>query len=158
MHHLNTRDITTERRSSPHGKYQLVRQHLSVALGAKPDGGPWDGGHPFDVELTRLPPGAKNFPLHQHSAQWEFYLIAEGRGEVTDGTTTRPLEPGDVLLFPPEHPHQFINTGTTDLVYHVIATNQQADVGFYPQTGTWGIKPQKKHFTLTEVPYYQPED
>jgi uncharacterized cupin superfamily protein len=136
----------------------LYRKHLSVALGGKRDIGTWDGGHPFDVELVRIPPGARNFPLHQHSAQWEFYLILEGSGEVSNGTLTRPLAAGDALIFPPEEPHQIVNTGSNDLCYYVIATNQQADVSFYPENGQWSIKPQRKHFAMNEVPYYQPEE
>jgi uncharacterized cupin superfamily protein len=158
MNKINRGEVREETRSSPQGKYQLFRRHLSLALGGKRDVGTWGGGHPFDVEFVRIPPGAKNFPLHQHSAQWEFYLILEGRGEVSDGTAVQELEPGDALLFQPDSSHQFTNTGAADLVYYVIATNQQADVTFYPETGGWSVKPQRKHFVMNEVPYYQPGD
>jgi len=155
---VNQHDVETEERKSPHGKYHLHRKFLSLALGGKSDAGPWAGGHPFDLELTRVPPGATNFPLHQHSAQWELYIILEGEGEVNDGRELRRVKPGDVFLAEPEQPHNMKNVGATDLLYYVIATNQWADVTFYNETGTWGIKPQKTHFEMREVPYYQPTD
>jgi uncharacterized cupin superfamily protein len=68
------------------------------------------------------------------------------------------LEAGDALLCRPEEPHQVRNTGAADLVYYVIATNQQADVTFYPETGKWSIKPQRKYFKMDEVPYFEPGD
>ena len=49
-----------------------------AALGAPRDAGVAGGGHPFDVELTKLPPGATNFPFHAHAAQWEVYLVLMG--------------------------------------------------------------------------------
>ena len=58
---------------------------FSVALGGKRDVGTWAGGHPFDLELTRMPADARNYPLHQHSAQWELYVFLAGFGEMTDG-------------------------------------------------------------------------
>jgi len=158
MNKINTREVSEAEAGSPHGKYKLFRKGLSVALGGKKDAGTWGGGHPFDVELVRIPPGAKNFPLHQHSAQWEFYLIVAGNGEVTDGTETNPVAAGDALLFPPEAAHELTNTGAEDLVYYVIADNPQADICFYPRTDTWAIKPQKKIFAMNEVPYYQPDE
>jgi uncharacterized cupin superfamily protein len=158
MHKINTRDVPVQEQSSLHGKYRLTRQHLSIALGAKKDAGTSAGGHPFDVELVRLPTGAANFPLHQHSAQWELYLIIEGAGEARTGREIEPIQAGDVLMLPPEEAHQFVNTGPTDLVYYVIATNQPADITFYPETGKWAIKPQAKIFVINEVPYFEEGD
>lgn len=158
MHKINIRDIPEIERQSPQGKYHLFRRHLSLAVGGKPDVGTWGGGHPFDVELVRLPPGARNFPLHQHAAQWEMYVIVSGHGEMNDGSGTKPIESGDVLVFPPETAHQFNNSGTEDLVYYVIADQPQADVTFYPETGRWSVKPQRKHFSMNEEPYYDAGD
>jgi len=158
MNKINVREIPEVEAGSPHGKYKLFRKNLSVALGGSKDKGTWGGGHPFDVELIRIAPGAKNFPLHQHSAQWEFYLIISGSGEVTDGGATKPIAAGDALMFPPEAAHEFTNTGAEDLVYYIIADNPQADICFYPRTNTWAIKPPRKLFTMTEAEYYQPED
>jgi uncharacterized cupin superfamily protein len=158
MNKINHSEVPEKEHGSPHGKYKLFRRHLSLALGGKSDQGTWGGGHPFDVELVRLPAGAKNFPLHQHAAQWEMYLILSGSGEVTDGVVSKPVSAGDTLLFPPHNPHQLTNTGMADLTYYVVANQPESDNTFYPETGEWAIKPQRKHFAMQETPYYQPGD
>ena len=158
MKKINSRDVPELEQKSPKGKYHLFRRHLSVALGGNRDLGTWAGGHPFDLEMTRLPAGAANFPLHQHSAQWEMYVFTRGSGEMTDGVEKIEVHADDVVLCPPEQPHQIINTGAENLVYYVIADQHPADVTFYPGTGKWGIKPQRKCFELKEVDYFEPGD
>jgi uncharacterized cupin superfamily protein len=158
MKKINSQQIAEEEQSSPHKKYHLFRRHLSVALGGKRDAAPSAGGHPFDLELTRLPPGAANFPLHQHSIQTELYLFLSGSGVITDGNEKTSVGPHDVVLYPPEQPHQIINTGSDDLVYYVIADNPPAEVTFYPETQKWGIKPQRKLFEMKETDYFEPGD
>ena len=158
MKKINSQEVPESEQGSPHGKYRLFRRHLSVALGGKRDSGTWAGGHPFDLELTRLPAGAANFPLHQHSAQWEMYIFIRGRGEMRDGKEKMAVVPDDVVMCPPETPHQIVNTGTEDLIYYVVADQHPADVTFYPDTGKWGIKPQKKCFQMKEVDYFEPGD
>ena len=155
---INSREVPEAEQKSPNGKYHHFRRHLSVALGGQRDAGPWAGGHPFDLELTRLPPGAANFPLHQHSAQWEMYVFISGTGEMTDGSEKMTVGADDIGLYPPEQAHNIINIGTADLIYYVFADQHQADVTFYPDTGKWGIKPQKKCFKMQEVDYFEPGD
>jgi mannose-6-phosphate isomerase-like protein (cupin superfamily) len=158
MKKINSQEVPETDQGSPHGKYRVFRRHLSVALGGKRDSGTWAGGHPFDLELTRIPAGAANFPLHQHSAQWELYIFLGGSGEMTNGHETLSVQAHDVVICPPEAPHKIVNTGADDLAYYVVADHQPADVVFYPETGKWGIKPQKKIFEMKEVDYFEPED
>jgi len=158
MKKISLHEVPEEEQGSPHKKYQLFRRHVSVALGGKRDAGTWAGGHPFDIEYTRIPAGASNFPLHLHSVQWESYIFIRGSGEVTDGKETVKAQADDVLLFPPEHAHKITNTGTEDLIYFVIADQHPADVTFYPDTGKWGIKPHRKYFRMKEVDYFEPGD
>ena len=74
------------------GKYERYRRHVSVALGNTPE-----TPHPFDVELTRLPPGARPCPVHSHDRMWEFFIVVSGRavvdreGEATDSRRRRLL-------------------------------------------------------------------
>ena len=143
---------------SPHGKYHLVRQSISQALGGIKDVGTWGGGHPFDVEYFRLPPGAANFPFHAHSAQWELYIFVKGHGSVRGAETTTVVEEGQSIIFKPGETHQILNTSEGELSYLVVADHSLADVIAYPDTGKWGIKPQGKFFTLTETSYYEPGD
>ena len=143
---------------SPEGKYHLVRQSISQALGGIKDVGTWGGGHPFDVEYFRLPPGAANFLFHAQSAQWEMYIFLKGRGHVRGPESTITIEEGQSIIFRPGEAHQILNSGETELCYFVIADHSLADVITYPDTGKWVIKPPQKCFTLTETSYYEPGD
>jgi Uncharacterized conserved protein, contains double-stranded beta-helix domain len=143
---------------SPKGKFHLFRRNLSLALGGKRDVGEWGGGHPFDVEEFRIPPGASNFPFHAHLAQWEFYLVTAGSGTVRTGDGQTSIGPGDAFLFPPGEAHQVINTGTEDLVFLVVADNPRADVIEYPDSGKIGVKPQKKFFKSPPCDYFEGEE
>src|SRR5437016_7302324 len=67
---------------SPKGAFAVFTKHISLALGGLKDVGVFRGGHPFDLELVRVPPSRAAWPLHSHSAQWELYVIISGSGEV----------------------------------------------------------------------------
>ena len=88
-------DVPVEQRRSPRGAFEIHRRHVSLALGGVKDTGPWGGGHPFDVELARIPPGRKGYPCHSHAAQSEYYLVIAGTGRVVgaDGPGER-IRPG----------------------------------------------------------------
>lgn len=151
-------EVPWEERRSPKGLYHLFRRHLSEALGAPRSAGVAKGGHPFDVELARLAPGAANFPLHSHSAQWELYLILSGTGEVQAGDTVTAIRGGDVFMCPPGEAHQLRNTGSEELVYYVVADNPPVDVNHYPNSGKWAAMPQRKFFKIQEVDYFEGEE
>lgn len=125
--------------SSPKGRFHHFRRNLSLALGGLRDVGEWGGGHPFDVEQFRIPSGATNFPLHSHSAQWEFYLIMSGKGTVRTGDRSVEVSQGSTFICKPGEAHQIINTVAEDLLYLVIAVHPRADVFHYPDSGKWGI-------------------
>ena len=158
MKHAKESAIKWVEERSPRGRFHLFRRHISEALGAPRDAGVAGGGHPFDVELTKLPPGATNFPVHAHSAQWEVYLVLIGVGELRAGDTVTEVTAGDTFVCPPGEPHQLKNTGTEDLIYYVIADNPPADVTNYPDSNKWFVKPQRKSFTMQETDYYANEE
>lgn len=158
MKHVRESDIPWIERRSPGGHFHILRRSISGALGAPPDAGVAGGGHPFDVELARLPPGATNFPFHAHAAQWEVYLVLSGTGEVRAGDKTVPITAGDSFVCPPGEPHQLKNTGPDDLLYYVIADNPPADVIYYPDSDKWMVKPQRKCFTMQETDYHANEE
>src|SRR5437870_12218286 len=89
MRKVNLNEIKEEAWKSPGGKHAASFKGISEALGRDPNSLDLAKRHPFDLELTRLPPGKQNFPYHAHSAQWELYLIIRGQGSVRheDGTT-----------------------------------------------------------------------
>jgi hypothetical protein len=59
---INIRDIPEETWSSPKGKYGGASKEVSVALGRKPPSADMNERHPFDVEISRLPPGMSVCP------------------------------------------------------------------------------------------------
>src|SRR2546425_3398086 len=89
MRKVNVDEIKEEPWQSPRGKYAACFKGISEALGCNASSLDLAKRHPFDLEITRIPPGKMNFPYHAHSAQWEFYLIISGRGTVRhqEGTT-----------------------------------------------------------------------
>jgi uncharacterized cupin superfamily protein len=154
----NESKIAWVEQRSPRGRFHLFRRHISLALGAPRDAGIVGGGHPFDIEQAKLPPGATNFPFHAHAAQWEVYLVLSGSGELRAGDTTTPINTGDAFVCPPGEAHQLKNTGKSDLVYYVIADNPPADVINYPDSKKWHVKPHRLSFTIQETDYYANEE
>jgi uncharacterized cupin superfamily protein len=143
---------------SPGGKFHVFRRHLSRALGGVKDTGPAGGGHPFDVELTRIPPGATNWPFHSHAAQWELFIVLEGQGEVRLDSGTVAITAGDTFVHPPGEAHNITNTGGTDLALYIVADNPAADAIHYPDSNKWFLKPAGKSFRMDEVDYYDAEE
>jgi len=158
MTKTSIRSIPEQEQCSPNRRYRIFRKNISEALGGKKDIGTGGGGHPFDVELARLPPGAMNFPFHAHYAQWELFIFISGTGELRGPDDTMAVGPGDAVMFPPGDAHSIRNNGSVDLAYYVIADYAPADVIFYPDRGNWFIKPQRKCFVMSETAYYDEAD
>jgi uncharacterized cupin superfamily protein len=159
MRKVNIRDVPEQHRLSPKGKFELRRKHVSLALGGTKDVGPWGGGHPFDIELTCLPPGKSNFPLHSHAAQTEHYVILSGSGVMTDANGAAvKVEAGDHVICHPGEAHQLTNDGAEDLTYYIISDHHRADVCSYPNTGKRYLKPEDLVIGISEVDYYEGEE
>src|SRR5437762_8783537 len=109
MHKVNTLRIAEFTWSSPEGELIDAGIEVSEALGRKPDSTDLNERHPFDVEICRIPPGKASYPYHMHSAQWEFYHVISGKGNVRHQEGTTPIEPGDAFIFGPGEAHQLIN-------------------------------------------------
>ncbi len=158
MTRAHTDDLPWTSQNSPKGKYGLSRRSLSIAAGGQKDIGTWGGGHPFDLEIHRIPPGKINFPLHAHSAQWEAYYILSGSGHLRTQAGKESIKAGDYLVLPPGEAHQLINTGSDNLTFLVIADQPQADVIHYPDSGKFLVKPQRKVFEVEEPDYFKGEE
>lgn len=158
MHKVNLADVPVEHRRSPAGRYELQRQHVSLALGGIKDTGPWGGGHPFDVEFVTLPPGRANYPLHAHAAQTEHYIILSGMGRLVGQGQELELQAGDHVICHPGDAHMLVNTGEMDLQYYVLADHHRADVTTYPNTGKRQFKPEYRVVHTVETPYYEGEE
>ena len=82
----------------------------------------------FDVELTRVPPGQKPCPVHEHSHWTEFFIVVSGTGEVTRNDEKARVGSGDCFIQPAGTRHRIANASETeDLVYYVIANEHPND-------------------------------
>ena len=159
MRKVNTKDVPEESWSSPKGKFAGSSKDISIALGRKPLSTDLRERHPFDVEITRIPPGKIAYPYHSHSAQWEFYHVIAGHGIVRDEDGTTPIVAGDAFLFEPGQPHQITNDGTEDLVLYTIADNPIGESGYYPDSKKWIVRsPERKLIRSEGLEYYDGEE
>ena len=159
MQKVNLRDVPAEPYTSPKGKFGSVSQDISIALGH--DGLSTDlrKRHPFDVELSRVPPGKAHCPYHSHSAQWEFYLVVSGEGTIRDPDGLTKVGPGDAFLFPPDQPHQLLNEGTEDFVYYCVADNPIGESCHYPDSGKWIVRsPERRLMRSEPLDYFDGEE
>jgi uncharacterized cupin superfamily protein len=159
MKKINIAEVPVEHRHSPKGRFELKRQHVSLALGGIKNVGPWGGGHPFDIELTTMPPGKTNYPIHSHAAQTEHYIILSGTGLLRDdkGGEAR-LVAGDHVICHPGDAHQIQNDGSEPLLFYVIADHHRADVVTYPHTGKRWLTPEGRVVTTADAGYYAGEE
>lgn len=158
MHHVHLPSLPWEEAKSPGGKFHSFFRNVSVALGGIRNGGLSVGGHPFDVQIRRIPPGAAVCPFHSHLAQWELFLVQSGTGTVRAGEVSETVRAGDVFVHPPGEPHQLINTGSVDLEVLIVADNPDLDAFYYPGSNKWGLRPPGKYFRITEAPYFDGEE
>ena len=161
MKKVNLNEIEEGERRSPAGKYHKFFKEISVALGRDPDSLDLEKRHPFDLMLTRIPPGAAYCPYHAESAQWELYLVVSGRGSVRDAAGTTEVAAGDSFLFKPGEAHQLSCAGEEDFVYYVIADNPIGDSCYYPDSGKHAVRKEGDEGVVvrgTETDYFDGEE
>ncbi len=129
---LNVMDAPVDLGSSgAHFEYTMAE--LAEGLGARSIG----------ANVTRVPPGKAAFPLHHHHANEEHFFILSGTGVLRVGAETFDVKPQDYIVNLPggaETAHQFVNTGTEDLVYLAISTAVLPEVVGYPDSGKTGVR------------------
>ena len=158
MHRVHLSAVPEEEQRSPGGKFHSFSRNVSLALGAPRGTGLWGGGHPFDVQIRRLPPGAAVCPFHLHLVQWELFVVRTGEGTVRSGGERQAVKAGDVFIQPPRTPHQLINTGTGDLEVMIIADNPQLDLCHYPDSDKWGGRSFGRVFRVADFDYFDGEE
>ncbi len=158
MPRIHLADILWAEQRSPSGKFHSFCQNLSVALGAPRNAGISHGGHPFDVQIRRVPPGAAICPFHSHLGQWEFFLIRAGTATLRAGDETHSARVGDFFIHPPGEPHQLTNSGVTDLEVLIVADNPPLDVFYYPDSKKWGLRPPGIYFRAEPADYFGGEE
>jgi uncharacterized cupin superfamily protein len=150
MQKVNTREIEEHFWQSPKEKYAQGSTCISEALGRDPASMDLTKRHPFDVEITRVPPGKLNCPYHSHSAQWEFYCVISGQGFVRHAEGRTPIGPGDAFLFQPGEAHQIGADGPEDLIFYVIADNPIGESHHFPDSGKWAVRSPARRMMRSE--------
>jgi uncharacterized cupin superfamily protein len=159
MQIINSHDVVEEAWVSPQGKFGGYSRGLSLALGREESSTDLLRRHPFDVEITRLAPGQVGCPFHSHSAQWEFYHVISGRGQVRSAEGCHDIGPGDAFIFKPGEPHQLLNNGEADLVFYCIADNPLGESCHYPDSEKWLVRsPERRVIRSDAIDYYDREE
>lgn len=160
MQKINVREVEEEHRQSPGGKYGYSLRQVSVGLGRQAASTDLNKRHPFDLATVRIPPGKSLCPYHEHSAQWELYLVVSGVGTIRDHRGNTEVAAGDAFVFAPGQAHQLSNSGTEDFVYHVVADNPVGDFCHYPDSGKWAVhRPDERRIIHgTSGEYYDGEE
>jgi uncharacterized cupin superfamily protein len=159
MNKVNLRDVEEQSWVSPKAKFASNDRELSVALGRKLNSTDLLERHPFDVEICRIPPGKAACPYHSHSAQWEFYHVMAGAGQVRDSGGFTPIAKDDVFLFKPGEAHQLINDGKEELILYIVADNPIGESGYYPDSGKWMVRsPERKLIRSEGLDYLDGEE
>jgi uncharacterized cupin superfamily protein len=158
MPRVHIPDLPWEEQHSPARTFHSYCQNISIALGGIRNGGTWCGGHPFDLQIRRIPAGASVCPFHSHFAQWEMFAVRSGTGRVRAGPETHVVNSGDVFFHPPGDPHQLTNPGPGELEVLIVADNPALDAFHYPDSNKWGLRPPGKYFRMHEVGYFDGEE
>jgi len=106
------------------------------------------GASKLGYNITAVPPGKRAFPFHNHRVNEEMFFILEGSGSVRIGAETFPVRSGDVIACPPGGPetaHQIINTGTTELKYLAVSTQQMPEICDYPDSGKFLVTERQRN-------------
>lgn len=92
--------------------------------------------------VTVVPAGKRAYPMHNHFANEELFVVLDGVGELRVGDERFPLRAGDLIACPPGGPetaHQIANTGADDLRYLAISTKITPEIVEYPTSKKFGV-------------------
>ena len=88
------------------------------------------------VNLVRVAPGRKAFPLHRHMVEEEWTYVLSGEAEVTLGDAVHRLGAGAFVAFPAGGPpHQVRNAGDTELVCLMGGEHRAFEAVDFPDHG-----------------------
>ncbi len=158
MHHVHLPSLPWNEGKSPTGKFHSFSRNVSLALGGRSNTGTWGGGHPFDVQIRRIPAGAAVCPYHGHLAQWELFTVWGGEGRVRTAEGDFSVKVGDTFVQPPGTPHQLWSAGSGELEVMIVADNPPLESCFYPDSNKRSLRPPGKVFRIEEVNYFDGED
>jgi uncharacterized cupin superfamily protein len=159
MRKVNTSEVKEESWTSPKGKFASDDREISVALGRERESSDLLKRHPFDVDICRIPAGKAVCPYHSHSAQWEFYHVISGRGEVRDESGITSIVQGDAFIFGPGEAHQVMSAPDSELVLYIVADNPIGESCYYPDSQKWLVRsPKSTLIRSTPLDYLDGEE
>jgi len=160
MRKINLKAVPETERKSPKGKFHHFSKDISVALGRDPKSTDLLKRHPFDLAVTRIPPGAVRCPYHSHSVEFELYVVISGVGRIRHEKGVDEVAPGDAFLFGPNEAHQISNEGKEDFIYYVIADNPVGATCYYHDSNKWFVQQPRERVILkgTEADYFEGEE
>jgi quercetin dioxygenase-like cupin family protein len=77
----------------------------------------------LNIKLFEMQPGGYS-PLHQHP-ELHRLLITGGKGTLSNGQKTLPLQTGDIVYIEPNEPHQLKTVGTEPLKFVCLTMDTQ---------------------------------
>jgi quercetin dioxygenase-like cupin family protein len=77
------------------------------------------GGQEIGIDFMEMQPGSA-FPLHTHQGDHILYVVS-GRGLAQVGGRDHPLETGDTIFVPAEHPHSFKTYADSITPFQILA-------------------------------------
>jgi len=91
--------------------------------------------------LYELPPGARSWPYHYHTANEEALYVLAGDGRLRAPDGAQSLTAGDFVSFPADErgAHRVVNDADEPLRYLMLSTMREPDLTVYPDSGTMGI-------------------
>lgn len=91
--------------------------------------------------LYELPPGARSWPYHYHTANEEALYVLAGDGRLRAPDGARSLTAGDFVSFPADErgAHRVVNDADEPLRYLMLSTMREPDVTVYPDSETMGV-------------------
>jgi uncharacterized cupin superfamily protein len=128
---VNVDALEWTREASPDGAALRFRKKLAAAT----------GGREIGASLYRVPPGARPWPRHFHTANEEAIYVLAGEGAIALGDAVVPLRAGDYVALPvgAAHAHQIRNDSAGDLVFLCVSTMREPDVVVYPDSNKIGV-------------------
>src|SRR5882724_9116521 len=95
------------------------------------------GSKTIGVVIQTIAPGCCSSRRHRHLFQEEILVVMAGNGTLNHGSERIEVKPGDCFCYLPEdpEPHNFENTGTTDLVIWAFGNRFPHEVCVYPDQG-----------------------
>ncbi len=89
------------------------------------------------VNLVRVPPGRRAFPLHRHHVEEEWVFILAGTAEIRLDDARHRLGPGGFVAFPPGGPAHAVEnpSETDDLLCLAGGENAPGEIVDFPTAG-----------------------